>query len=83
MIRVGAILTTLLAALMTVAVLRVEIARMHHHMSTLDWAAVELEQRMRTRDVELARLRNPILIRQRVADLRLEDAVGRPETAGD
>jgi hypothetical protein len=83
MIRVGAILATVLVVLMTVAVLRVEIARRHHHISTLDWEAVEVDQRMRTLDVELARLRNPILIRQRVADLRLDDAVGSLTPAED
>lgn len=82
MIRISAILATVLAVLMTVAVLRVEITRMHHQLAALDLEAVELWQSLRSKDVELARLRNPILIRQRVANLRLEGTAAA-ETDGN
>lgn len=71
-----------LATLLTVVILRAETTRLHSELSLLDSRAAVLWQELREDELELARLRNPALIRARVARMRLQ---GSPveHAAGD
>lgn len=71
MLRVAAILIMALVLLMAVVILRTETTRIHRRIAKLDREAMDYAQQIRESDILLARLRNPMLIRQRVADLRL------------
>lgn len=82
MLRVAVVLLTTLVVLLTVVILRVETARMHNRIAELDTDALEIWQQIRSQDVELARLRNPMLIRQRVAELRLGEPLANPRPPG-
>ncbi len=66
----GAALVTLLA----VVILRAETTRLHSELSRLDSRTAVLWQELREDELELARLRNPALIRAHVAQMRLQDA---------
>jgi hypothetical protein len=70
--RVVVILAATLATLLTVVVLRAEVTRLHSELSQLERQAEVLWQELRERELELARLRNPALIRARVAEMRLQ-----------
>jgi hypothetical protein len=61
-----------LATLLTVVILRAETTRLHSELSLLDRRAAVLWQELRENELELARLRNPALIRARVARMRLQ-----------
>lgn len=71
-----------LASLLTVVILRAETTRLHSELSQLDRRAVVLWQELRENELELARLRNPALIRARVAQMRLQDSPA-DRAAGD
>jgi hypothetical protein len=63
-----------LAILLTVVILRAETTHLHSELSLLDGRAAVLWQELREDELELARLRNPALIRARVAQVRLQDS---------
>ncbi len=63
-----------LATLLTVVILRAETTRLQSELSLLDSRAAVLWQELRENELELARLRNPALIRARVAQMRLQDS---------
>ena len=65
-----------LATLLSVVILRAETTRLHSELSVLDSRATVLWQELREDELELARLRNPALIRARVAQMRLQDSPG-------
>ena len=71
-----------LATLLTVVILRAETTRLHSDLSLLDSRAAVLWQELRENELELARLRNPALIRARVAQMRLQD-LPADRAAGD
>ena len=72
--RTVVILGAALATLLTVVILRAETTRLHSELSLLDRRAAVLWQELRENELELARLRNPALIRARVARMRLQDS---------
>lgn len=55
-----------LLLLLTVVVLRAETTRLHYEISKCERSADELRQQLAEKELELARLRNPTRIRQRV-----------------
>jgi hypothetical protein len=57
--------------MLVVVVLRAESTRLHNELSNLDHQASLLWQQLREEELELARLRNPALIRARAAEMRL------------
>ena len=73
--RVVVILAAGLLTLLTVVVLRAEVTRLHSELAQLDRRAEVLWQELREKDLERARLRNPALIRARVAEMRLQGDV--------
>ena len=73
------ILAAILAAMMTIVMLRAETARLHYELSQYDRQARVLRQELREQELELARLRNPALIRGKLAEMRL----GIPPADGD
>ena len=67
--RMICILAAALATLLVVVVLRAESTRLHSELARLDRKASILWQQIREDEVELARLRNPVRIRQRALEL--------------
>ncbi len=65
------VLGLVLAALMSVVLLRAETTRLHYELSQLDQRAEVLRQELNEKQLELERLRNPALIRAKLAELRL------------
>jgi hypothetical protein len=65
------VLVLVLAALMSVVLLRAETTRLHYELSQLDQRAEVLRQELNEKQLELERLRNPALIRAKLAELRL------------
>ncbi len=61
-----------LLLLLTVVTLRAETTRLHHEISRCERAADEIRQELVEAELELARLKNPTRIRQ-----RMEQAVSR------
>jgi hypothetical protein len=72
--RTVVVLGAALVTLLTVVILRAETTRLHSELSQLDRRAAVLWQELRENELELARLRNPALIRARVAQMRLQDS---------
>jgi len=70
------VLATVLVAMMAVVFLRAEAARLHYDLSQLEHRAQVLRQELREKEIELARLRNPALIRAKLAELRLHSGKG-------
>jgi hypothetical protein len=70
-----------LAVMIAVVALRAETTRIQFETSQHDRRAEELLVRLRAQELELARLRNPAIIRDRVTELRL-GTIGLP-AAGD
>lgn len=60
------VLIAALVVMLTVVILRAETTRLHYAISQQERRAAELRQSLRTAELELARLRNPILIRKKV-----------------
>lgn len=75
--RMICILAAALATLLAVVVLRAESTRLHFELARLDRKASILWQQIREDEVELARLRNPARIRQRLLDLSADRAWAR------
>ena len=76
------VLAATLTAAMTVVILRAETTRLHYQLSQLDQRAAVLQQELREKGLELARLRNPAVMRAKLAELRLQQvsADGRSQT---
>ena len=60
-----------LVLMLCVVILRAETTRLHYEISQCERRADDCRQRLREAELELARLRNPMMIRQKV-----EEAVG-------
>ncbi|MBU0617922.1 MAG: hypothetical protein KKI02_09415 [Planctomycetes bacterium] len=65
------LLAMVLVAMMTIVLLRAETTRLHYELSQLDPRAGVLRQELAEKELELERLRNPALIRAKLAELRL------------
>jgi len=76
------VLATILVALMAVVVLRAEVTRLHYELSQLDRRAEALRQEACEKELELARLRSPAIIRARLAELRLGSVSAGAATGG-
>ena len=73
------VLVAALVGMMAVVLLRAEVTRRHYELSQLDRQADVLRQELREKQLELARLRSPAVIRAKLAALRLrEDSGGVP-----
>lgn len=70
------VLLLVLVAMMTVVLLRAETTCLHYELSQLDRRAEILRQELNEKQLELERLRNPALIRARLAELRGADDTG-------
>lgn len=64
-------LSAALVVMLAVVMLRAETTRLQYETSRFDREADVLLEQFREQQLELARLRNPIMIRDRAADLRL------------
>lgn len=62
-----------LVAMMTVVLLRAETTRLNYELSQLDRRAEILRLELTEKELELERLRNPAVIRARLAELRLAE----------
>jgi sensor domain CHASE-containing protein len=65
------ILAVVLVAMMAVVVLRAETTRLNYELSQFDRRAEILQLELMEKELELERLRNPALIRTKLAELRL------------
>ena len=65
------LLAMVLVAMMSVVLLRAETTRLHYELSQLDRRERILRQELAEKELELERLRNPALIRAKLAELRL------------
>jgi hypothetical protein len=72
--RVCVLLAAMLVTLLSVVMLREETTQIHYRLSQLDAREQSLRQGIWEKELELARLRNPMLIRARLKDLRVPDA---------
>lgn len=72
------VLAMAFTAMMAVVILRAGTTRLHYDVSQLDQQAAVLRQEACEMSLELERLRNPAMIRAKLAELRLEgiSAVG-------
>ena len=73
------VLVVVLVALLAVVVLRAETTRLHYELSQFDRRAAVLRLELIEKELELERLRNPALIRAKLAELRL---AGQADEAG-
>ncbi|MBK8914330.1 MAG: hypothetical protein IPM64_06950 [Phycisphaerales bacterium] len=73
--RTIAVLVTALAVALTVVALRAEVTHLQFRTSELDREADALLNQVRERELELARLRNPLQIRAGLGDAREQPAV--------
>lgn len=64
--RMIVVFLTALAVMLAVVVLRSETARLHFEVSQRERAGERMLQELRDVELELARMRNPMLIRQQV-----------------
>jgi hypothetical protein len=65
-LRMIVVLGGALVLLLAVVLLRTTTARVHYEISQQEQATVELRRKVRAAELELARLRNPVLLRQQV-----------------
>ncbi|MCK4341816.1 MAG: hypothetical protein KAY37_08855 [Phycisphaerae bacterium] len=56
------------ALLLCVVILRAETTRLHYEISQCELQAEEMRLRLRAAELELARLRNPMVMRKKVAE---------------
>ena len=66
--RLCSALAVVFAALIAVVLLRAESSHLHYELSQLDRQASVLRQELREKEVELARLRNPAMIEERLRE---------------
>jgi hypothetical protein len=78
LIRMVVTLAGALALMLAIVIFRSETTRLHSEVERLDRKADGLVQQIRQEELELARLRNPAVIRARVAEMRL---AGQPPPA--
>ena len=74
------VLVIVLAGMMAVVVSRAEATRLHYELSQLDRRAQILRQELIEKELELERLRNPALIRAKLAELRMTGQAGETGT---
>lgn len=74
MLRVLVVIGGALLTMLVVIGLRAETTRLNYEASELDHRASQLLQELRDKELELARLKNPVLIRARVSEFRLNDS---------
>jgi hypothetical protein len=65
------ILALILVAMMSVVITRAEFTRINYEISQLDQRAEILRMEIAEKELELERLRNPAVIRKRLAEWRL------------
>lgn len=70
--RILVVLAGALVLLLTVVILRAETTRLHYEVSGCEREAEALQQQLLEAELELARLRNPVRLRQ-----RMQEAVSR------
>ncbi|MFQ5805001.1 MAG: hypothetical protein ACE5I3_00975 [Phycisphaerae bacterium] len=80
--RLMLVLATVLTALMAVVLLRADATRLHYQFSQLGERAEVLQQELREKELELARLRNPAVMRAKLAELRLPGVFTDVQTPG-
>lgn len=82
--RMIVVLIGALAVLLCVVILRAETTRLHYEISQCERRVEACCQRLREAELELARLRNPMMIRDRVKDAveLLQDQRAATEAAG-
>ena len=78
-----AVLATILMGLLAVVTLRAEATRLHYQLSQLDRRAQVLRQELREKELELARLHNPALIRAKLNAWRRPHDFSQTRTPGD
>lgn len=78
LMRLIALLGGAALVLLAVVALRAETIRIHNRIGRIDYEAESLALELRQKELELARLRNPTLIRARVGALRLPESEGTP-----
>lgn len=76
--RTVVILAGALLVMLATVVLRAETTRVHYELSALESEAEALRQSLREEELCLARLKNPVLIRERVKSLRMPASWGEP-----
>ena len=76
------LLALVLVAMMTIVLLRAETTRLHYELSQLDSRAGVLHQELAEKELERERLRNPALIRAKLAELRLGEHTRDTGTPG-
>ena len=79
--RLTLVLLSALLVMLTVVVLRSERTRLQFEISETDRDAETLRLEVRERELELARLSNPGVIRQRLLEMRIEQSAGRGNPA--
>jgi cell division protein FtsB len=79
LLRMIFVLGATLAVMLAIVILRAEVTGLHYRISLLEQQAEVLVQQIREEELELQRLRNPALIRERARELRprLLDAPAR------
>lgn len=75
--RVCALLASTLAVLLCVVIIREVTTQVHYELSQMDAREHALRQQIWERELELARLRNPMLIRARLMEVRAAAPDGR------
>lgn len=76
LLRVTAVLLSAAATMLAVVVLRAETRRYEYLTANADWEAQHLRQALHEREFELARLRDPSRIRERVVGRQLAEELG-------
>ena len=76
------LLVVVLVALMAVVLLRAETTRLHYELSRFDRQAAVLRLELVEKELELERLRNPALIRAKLAELRLAGPADETRVSG-
>jgi sensor domain CHASE-containing protein len=76
------VLVVVLVALLAVVVLRAETTRLHYELSQFDRREAVLRLELNEKELELERLRNPALIRAKLAELRLGGQADEMDTSG-
>lgn len=71
------VLLSALTIMLTVVILRTEKTRCQYQISKIDHETESIQAEIRERELELARLGNPSLIRERLAEMLLE---GQPKS---
>lgn len=77
------VLATILMGLLAIVTLRAEATHLHYQLSQLDRRAQVLRQELREKELELARMRNPALIRARLDQWRLPYDSSETRSPGD